>query len=62
MELLTGVSSLSRVGHERVLVHLPCLVILGLDNRRATHDSLGCCNKDEVLAGDAQENLPSKRG
>lgn len=44
-----------------MFVDLSRLVVLSLDNRRASHDSLGCCNKDEVLAGDAQENIPGKR-
>jgi len=43
-------------------VQLPCLVIFSLNDGRASHCGLGCGHNDEVLAGDAQENLPSKHG
>lgn len=59
-ELLTSISGLSRESHECVRVQLPCLVILSLNDGRASHYGLGCGHNDEVLASDTQENLPSK--
>lgn len=54
----TCISRLPGVRHKRVLVQLSCLIIFGLENGRPSHGSLGCCNNDEVLSGDAQKYLP----
>lgn len=58
-KLLTGVTSFSAERHQCVLVELPRLVVLGFDDRRASHYGLGCGHNDEVLTSDAQENVPA---
>lgn len=58
-KLLTGVTRFSAECHQCGPVELSCLVVLGFDDRRAPHRSLGCGHNDEVLTSDAQENLPA---
>lgn len=57
--LRTCVSRLSRVRHQRVLVQLSCLIIRRFQNCRASHGSLRRCQKDKVLASDAEKDLPA---
>ena len=57
----TGISSLSRVCHQRMLVQWSRFVIRGLQDGGSSHGSLGSCHQGEVLARDAQKDLPGSK-
>lgn len=53
MGRLTCVARLSAEGHECLLVQRPRLVVVGLENARASHRRLGCGDDAEVFPCDS---------